>query len=200
MIYILKKMLHEGLAEMQIKQKDLFGSGMEHKIFPSKDPNKLFKVGYCHSVKLFIKAATKNNKYFPIVYKIGDMMYKGERVCWVLIEKLNTDKAIADWQKLEMALEEIGLIEYSDVNELPSNGGYADLGYLFRDVLVDNDLLFDVYEYLKRYNKDMYNLFKQWFKTLNACEKIVLNFKNSLDIHMYNFGYDNAGNLKCLDI
>ena len=96
MIDILKKMLHEGLAEMEIKQKDLFGSGMEHKIFPSKDPNKLFKVGYCHSVKLFIKAATKNNKYFPIVYKIGDMMYKGERVCWVLIEKLNTDKAIAD--------------------------------------------------------------------------------------------------------
>jgi hypothetical protein len=57
---------------------------------------------------------------------------------------------------------------------------------------------------LKKYdakNKTKYkDLFLKWVVFLYKVESIVTNVKMSLDLHGGNFGYDNAGNLKCLDI
>jgi hypothetical protein len=201
MIDILKKMLHEGLAEMEIKQKDLFGSGLEHKIFPSSDPNKLYKVGYCDSISLFVKAVNKGEEYFPKIYKMGTIKYKNEKVCWIMIEKLNTEKVKSDFDSLNNVFQEIGLLNLDDFSKV-----YSDISYIFRDLLVDdnNEFMGEITNKLKKYdvkNKTKYkDLFLKWVVFLYKVESIVTSVKMSLDLHGGNFGYDNAGNLKCLDI
>ena len=61
----LKKILREALNEFSTRKKELFGAGVEHKIYPSSDPNKLYKVGYCDSISLFLKAVNADKKILP---------------------------------------------------------------------------------------------------------------------------------------
>jgi hypothetical protein len=186
----IKKLLIEGLDELQTKPKQLYGNGVEHKIFPSSDPNKLFKVGDAATVNKWYELFKRNPKYFPRVYRTGKLK---DGNSYVEVEKLNTQKAISDWEALEEQLIMIGFID--------KDSGFGLIDYLFREVMIDSEYENGISTVLKRVNPKLYQLFIKWVNFLSSVESLTSTVKdNSLDIHRYNFGYDSKGNIKCLDI
>lgn len=200
----LKMNIREILKELNFQKKEILGSGGEHKVYSSsKFPDRLFKVGRKKSVEEWIEIFQSNPNLFPIVYKIGQFK-KNENLFFVMIEKLDTKKAIDEWDYLHEKMEELDIIDDDD------NGLYGTDLY---DIYINyggsdgNSVKFkiieDILEKLKNYDNKAFNIFSKWFKLIKDCEKIkekILGRPTRTDAHKYNFGYSKDGKLKCLDI
>jgi len=55
---------------------------------------------------------------------------------------------------------------------------------------------------IKQYKPEIFQLFVKWMNFLHQLESAVMGEHPNgagADIHRYNFAYDNAGNIKCID-
>lgn len=197
----------EVLTPDSTKDKPVFGRGAYHKVFASKsNPNVLYKIGTDEMVTKWVELFRKFPELFPKVYKTGTMnvklddriirMVKGEIVVmnpgepvkarYVEIEKLDTKQALHQWDVINRTI--------MDFTE-----GRYDAQKLF--TILDEDdgeeVIFDIAKYLKQ-NKEDYKLqvLEDFYNLLSK----VYEIKPAADVHKGNFGVDNDGRLKMLDI
>ena len=198
---LLKNIIKNILKEVRTKEKSKYGQGMEHIIYPSKNhPNRLFKIGEREIVEQWVKIFRSNPNLFPKIYragKISDSRDKRINGYYVEIEKLDTDRAIKEWEELENKLEEAGIIDFED----------GEFGRDITDIYInyedDQKTITNIATKLKQYDIKSYDLFIKWFKLFKECQKSiekVVGHETLVDAHKYNFGYGEDGNLKCLDI
>ena len=181
------------LDELNIRPKKVFNKGMEHEIYSSlKNPNVLFKVGELDVINEWYEVFKSNSQIFPVVYKIGKVPQNN--VYYVAIEKLDTDKFKQKWEELELAMEDVGMLD-------------VDRGESFSDLYMnegsDAKIFVEVGKKLSKHNKNAYNFFIELLSLIKKCEKTILKVTGKdtvVDVHKYNFGYSQDGNLKCLDI
>jgi len=186
------------LREMPVRQKERVGQGMEHVIYSSeKFPDRLFKIGDNDVVEEWVKVFRSDNNIFPIVYKVGKYSGK-ENVYWVMIEKLDVNKAKEEWDYLHDKLEELGITDEDDEE-------ISLFGRDFTDIYInhgeDKDSIEGILKTLETHDKRALGIFVKWFSLVKKCEsqaKKVLGRDTFIDAHKYNFGYSNDGKLKCL--
>lgn len=178
---------HE-FKEMVTKNKELFGSGVEHRLYPSKKyPDRLYKLSFQPIVDKWLELFKNNPKYFPKVYGTGTMKYDKKLLRYVLIEKVDTERHIDEWEQINDALEAIGAGE--------------DVDSHFRSQLMSGDEVEDITNQLKQYDPDTYRLYIKWLNFIFKVNSIVQPYKRRyLDVHVYNFGYRMNGDMVCLDI
>ena len=187
---LIKQLLREGLDEMSTRPKEIFGKGVEHDIYASeKFSNMLFKVGNAPVVKKWAEIFQSNSELFPKVYRLGEL--KNGKM-YAAIEKLNTNQAVKEWQEMELAFEQVGLVD-TDVFD-------DTIDQLFINILSGYVSEKGVYDKLS-FNKSVQQLYKKWIIFLSKTLKYVKKFGyNGIDLHRYNFAYDSAGNIKAIDI
>ncbi len=181
------------IHELGTKEKEVFNRGMEHQIFASKsNPNVLFKVGHKDTVDEWYEVFKSDSEIFPKVFRAGKM--QDEDIYYVELEKLDTKKFENDWDDLELALEDIGAID-------------VDRGETFADLYInegsDAAVFVEIGKKLMSHNKESYNFFINFLRTIKSCEKAILKVKGKdtiVDTHKYNFGYGKDGKIKCLDL
>jgi hypothetical protein len=150
--------------EMNIIQKDMLAKGSYNQIYPViTDPNKVIKTG-TQAIE-HGKVFKSNPEYCPIVYKIVEKPNP-----YIVIEKLETEKAIKDYERL--IDKDRGYIHNWGLNTFKKEKNYQSL----RDLLTGEGKIF-----------------------LDKVREIVLAI-DMKDIHSRNFGYDKSGKLKALDI
>ena len=181
------------LDEIIVQHKTEFGKGTEHTIYPSqKNPDRLYKTGKKDNILKWSAVFKANPNLFPTIYNIAPLSNKIDY--YVEIEKLNTKKVLSEWDYLEMILEEIG---YVDTDGLGGN----DIDSLFMKVVVKQTYYNKVKLALSEENIGACNLFVKWVTFLKEVKSFIAKHSYSaLDIHRYNFGYDNNGNIKAIDI
>ncbi len=197
----IRKIIKGELKEVRTTKKVEYGKGMEHRIYPSsKYPDRLLKIGEKDIVEQWVKIFQSNPKIFPKIYRVGKIsnyQYSDSDVFFVEIEKLDTNKALKEWDQLEDKLEESGIIDFED-------GAFGrDITDIYTNYEGDQKTITHIATELKKYNVEGYNLFIKWFKLFKECQKaieIVVGHETLVDAHKYNFGYGKDGNLKCLDI
>jgi hypothetical protein len=181
------------IHELGTREKEVFNRGMEHQIFASKsNPNVLFKVGHKDTVDEWYEVFKSDSEIFPKVFRAGKM--QDEDIYYVELEKFDTKKFEDDWDNLELALEDIGAID-------------VDRGETFADLYInegsDASVFVEIGKKLLNHNKESYNFFINFLKTIKSCEKAILRVKGKdtiVDTHKYNFGYGKDGKIKCLDL
>lgn len=194
MIFNFKQFVNEMKIYKKEKYTDL---GWNHLIYPSKNPNMLYKLGSEYKVNKWLSIFKKHPDLFPIIYKTGKFTYEGKKCMWVLLEKLNTNLVLEEWKVLTDCLYEfIPKPSYLNDDE------YRDIEEIFKLVNTDKPFIKFLSDYLKdSEEEDMeennnYYLFLKWVKFF---EKLSF-LGNKLDIHKNQYGYDKNGNIKCLDI
>lgn len=181
------------IQELGTREKDMFGSGIEHQIFASKsNPNVIFKVGHKDTVDEWYEVFKSNPEIFPKVFRAGKM--QDEDIYYVELEKLDTDKFEDKWDDLELAMEDIGALD-------------VDRGESFTDLYtkegLDTQIFIEIGKKLKNYNKEAYDFYIDFLTVIKNCERAMLSVKGKdtlVDAHKYNFGYGSDGKIKCLDL
>lgn len=181
------------IQELGTTQKEMFGSGLEHAIYASKsNPKVLFKVGHKDIVNEWYELFKSYPALFPRVYRTGKLQDKD--YYYVEIEKLDTDKFLDDWDKLEESLEDLGVVD-------------VDRGESFSDLYlnygIDAEKFKEIGVKLSKYNKRSYDFYVKLLKLIKDSERAQNSFLNKdtlIDAHKYNFGYSHDGRIKCLDV
>ena len=181
------------IQELGTKEKEVFGSGIEHEIYASRsNPNVIFKVGHRDTVDEWYEVFKSNPEIFPKVFRAGNM--QDEDIYYVELEKLDTSKFENNWDDLELAMEDIGALD-------------VDRGESFADLYMnegsDASIFVEIGKKLSKYNKDAYNFFINFLTVIKQCERAILSVKGKdtiVDAHKYNFGYGSDGKIKCLDL
>lgn len=170
----------------KIQNKDLFEFGSEHEIYEFENkPDRLIKVGREDVVNRWVNIFKKYPEYFPKVYKVKRSS-KNPKYIFVEVQKLDTEKSIEEWGRLEDYLEYIGIVAPII---------YPTIEVLFKDIIEDRSIYTECLERVKE--PSMRKLFIKWcdfIKKLSDIDKEAIT-----DIHRYNFGYDLEGTPKCLD-
>ena len=195
----IRKMLKEGLEEISTKQKSIFGSGMEHNVYSSKQhPDRLYKIGSSDTVGIWVRIFKENPKVFPKIYRVfPSKQYSNATV--VEIEKLEIEKAEAHFRMVRDILthfmdDKYGFSNFrlQNIHQLDTNNiKFTDFIKAFKDWLIN-----------QRYNVNTITLCLKWVKMVYQMysyfeKKYHYIFK---DIHAYNVAYDKMGNIKIIDI
>lgn len=189
------------IKEIRTFHKEIFGEGTEHKIFESRRySDRVYKVGPSELIKKWTDIFKSNPNIFPIIYKIDTLKGKNlegflnyfnvsynEQYYYVLIEKLNTEDFIKFWKDLEYQLFYLVDDEDEDFEDL------SDITYRFHQY---RNLWYDLFKRVKKKKPNLYDKTLQLYKTIEELNYIV----DEPDLHMFNFGFDSKGNIKCLDI
>lgn len=170
--------------------------GCFHRVFESKsNPNIVYKVGQTIDVDRWISVFINYPEFFPRVYKRGKVTDKRilvnffySDVSYVVVEKLDTERAEFDWDLIEEFVKKWAYynLELSNINF---------------DRLMGNPTRFlDVIEHIiyemEKKQPELIDLFMKFYTLILDIYEIF----PSADIHRNQFGYDKQGNLKCLDI
>lgn len=185
--------LKQNIDELGTTEKQMFGSGIEHQIYRSKNnPNVIFKVGHKDTVEEWYEVFKSNPEIFPKVFRAGKMRDKD--IYYVELEKLDTKEFEKKWDDLELSLEDIGAID-------------VDSGERFSDLYLnegsDAKIFAEIAKKLKSHNTDSYNFFIELLRVIKNSERAILKVKGKdtfVDAHKYNFGYGSDGKIKCIDL
>ena len=194
------------------------GSGVDHVVFTATDDsNIVYKIGPRIAINYWFDDFKKNPDLFPKVYKRGrtTMKLKSEKSIitnkgqyktfpvgtilpleYVKLEKLNTERVEKEWDALDRMFEDImeiddwGFLDFLIMHMTNTPKAKAN-GY-------DNDkTLNHIATQVKKQYPGLYKIFLSY---INLTDKIM-NIRSGVpDLHKYNFGYDNKGKLKCLDL
>ena len=178
------------LSEQQIKTlmdvdelknvpKKKIGSGMFHNVFPSThNPHIVYKIGMTRSVDEWVDIFKGRPDLFPKIYGKGKTMYEGNEYSYAVVEKLNTKRAEQEWSRISAFF-----YDFDEDFQILVMYGYYDR---IDTVLID----------MKRMEPDLYEICEKYLSLVQRVE----DYSGKKDSHGGQFGYDNKGNLKCLDI
>lgn len=202
----------KGLDEATPVEKPELGSGADHHIFPSKhNPDRVYKLGSEHAVDFWYDLFKSRPSIFPIVYKRGKTRMKLDRdrsvfqdntfvklkagtivpVDYVEMEKLNPQRAENEWKLLNRVI----------INITEDQWDFQD--YVLHFALFEGAKMKPDYALMIHVLDEMKNDYPDEYKMITRFLDLILEIKklNKFpDLHIYNFGYDIKGNLKCLDI
>ena len=186
--------MNMNIQELDIKQKEVMGSGLEHQIFQSKtNPNLIYKVGHKDVVEEWFEVFKSNPEIFPKVFRAGKM--KDTDYYYVELEKLDTKSFEKDWDDVfEKSLVKVGSLMFN--YESSFTDFYMDKGS-------DSEIFKEIAKELYSYNKDDYNFFIKLLTVIKETEKTILKVlgkETIVDAHKYNFGYGKDKKIKCLDL
>lgn len=195
------------LNELNLSQKNLnkfIGHGDYQYAFYSSDPKKIIKFGRNHlsdSIKKadkepkdFVKRKYNENELYQFVemQKYPQYFVKVYKITkeYVVTERLNTSLAKTQFLNINSFLKENYNISFADMlSEFASvNGRITDMMKIFYEA----------------YNKLQKKLSSDLIKSCKQFMKLILNITNlklfEIDINSGNFGYDDKGILKMLDV
>ena len=183
------------LDELKSREKEKFGSGHFHMVYPVEgDPTKVIKVSTKYVIDEWYGIFQANPNLFPKVYKRGevllkDVIRKGDRVvgAYVVLEKLNT----ADFKRIWNAFEVL-MGKYYQVSGDKNRLG---LQKLFTEIEDHMDVVRKM-EQIAKSNQVVHDYFVEFVNLLLQ----IYEVKPSADIHEDQFGLDSNGKIKCLDI
>ncbi len=184
------------IKELKIKQKDNPVGGVDHRVYQShRDSDRVFKIGPQDVVEKWINIFRNNPEYFPKVYRSGQGEKGGTPYYFVEVEKLNTARVVREWKEMTDFMEEL---EYNSFRI--STLFYEAIGgrrVIEDSVIMLQQLIADA----QQSNPQMHVLLVKWTDFLKKVKEIAIKggYKY-LDSHSGNYGYDSAGNMKCLDI
>jgi len=186
---VIQELLTIGLNELGTKMKPELNRGTEHQVYSAThNPNIVYKVGDQENVLRWYKIFKSNPEIFPRVFKIGEL-YDGRY--YVTLEKLNVSQVKNEWSDMDSALELTGVVD-NDVFE-------QTLMHVFIDLVLGYIPLTNVLAGLR--DSHIIQLIKHWYEFLRKTYQYVKKFGlKGIDINPGNYGYDNQGNLKALDI
>lgn len=192
----LREIINRKLNEIHHKEK--YGYGIEHTIYPLKNhPDKLIKVGDKDTVDKWVEVFRSNPEIFPKIFNSGDLPRTNNKKGYAIIEKVDVDKAMREWELLEEKLEEVGVIDFED-------GAFGrDITDIYVNYEGDPKTITFIASKLKKYDVKAYDLFIKWFSLFKDCQRAiekVVGHGTLVDAHKYNFGYGQDGKLKCFDI
>lgn len=144
-----------------------------------KNPDRLLKVGNKIEVDKWLPIFIEYPKYFPRVYRYGIMKDGVNR--YVEVEKLNTKRVIEEWDIID---------EYLDDTCDTSIMG------IFRRQMHNIDVIRNK---VAEKSEKVAKLLMDWVDFLEVIRHLLAENKLYADVHAGNFGYDKAGNKKCLD-
>jgi hypothetical protein len=209
---ILKEFNHVDLDEATPVEKDELGSGADHHIYPSKhNPKIVYKLGSEHAVDFWFDMFKNNPKVFPIVYKRGKtkmklkkdkMVFKDNTfvrlkagdiipIDYVEMEKLDPKRAENEWKMLNYAIVDITENQW-DFQDYVLHFALFESSNMKPDYV----LMTHIFDELKVSYPSEYKMITRFLDLIIEIKKI----NKHPDLHMYNFGYDTKGVLKCLDI
>lgn len=180
------------IKELSTYNKDKFGSGNWHVIYPMKsDPTKVIKVGAKAVIDGWYESFINNPELFPRVYKRGlvPVEWNGNKITanYVIIDKLNT----IDFKRIWKAFEGL-LLKYYEKSGDKRRTGLQKLIVTIEDNMdVVNKMLA-----IAKSNKVLYDYFKEFVDLLFQ----IYEIKPAADIHEDQFGLDADGKIKCLDL
>lgn len=184
---VIFKILREHLNELNIRPKGVYNvDGEDHVIYPSNNPDRLYKVGKRDVVLRWLRVFKNNPEFFPIVYKWGRSSMK-EGYYFVEVEKLDVPKAKAEYSKLR---DVVFKVKFNDKGI--SSGDFRN----YMEGRYDIRLLEPEF----KNNPELNEIFKRWEELSLNIVPLIGQYKDYPDLHGNNFGYDKNGNLKCLDI
>lgn len=174
---------YNSIEEMKIVPKKKIGSGMEHDVYPSMNPDLVYKVpkGKNPKIKMsWVNLFQEHPDIFPKILKSNNK--------YVVLEKLDTNKAISEYTTLDSLLKEDDELHDSD------------FAYTFFNIYKnhDNDRLEAIDNYFEYMGDDAFNLYVKW-------RNLILKFLDIMpydyysDLHIGQFGYSKDGTLKILD-
>ena len=187
----IKKLLREHLVdELSTTNKCVFGSGCYHTVYTSaKNPNRLYKVGQRSVVEEWVRIFNASPNLFPKIYRVFPSK-KDPRYFIVEIEKLNTKYAHDDFETLEQTI-------------YAYNKAYDERMYLRS---LDENKVARLVQFIKgkgyaeQDTNERISLVTKWCEYLITITPLVHEHKAGTDFHSGNFGYDNNGNIKAIDV
>jgi hypothetical protein len=173
------------LSELSTIDKDILGQGFEHNVYPSKDPNKVIKVGETKYVKKWIEDFKSRPDLFPTIYKTG--FYKGNpKITYVVMEKLDTDQFEVDFDVLESIIEDVsnydGILDAIKKTERNENEWNK------------------LHNSIKQQDPEIADFYTKIYNNVVQTKPFRSGLFQVYDFHKGQFGYDKKGNIKMLDI
>ena len=186
------------ILEMDIKKKDFLGKGSFHKVYPLKyDSNKVIKVPTTEYSKSefdvsgsgsWFNIFMKYPKYFPIIYKVTNN--------YIILEKMYISKVKEDLVIME---DELVMLFPEIADKIEMDGyGVTEVLYEYIQKSVNGDKISD--DKLKEIKRLVKNkkIFNKYIDLMVSIAKLRL--RTFIDVNDDNFGYNNNGVLKMLDI
>lgn len=174
---------YKSIQELNIINKQKIGGGMEHDVYPSMNPDLVYKVpkGVLPKIRMsWVNLFQEHPDIFPKVKKISEK--------YVVLEKLDTNKAISEYTTLDSLLKEDDELHDSD------------FAYTFFNIYKDhdNDRLEAIDEHFENMGHDVFNLYVKW-RNLILKFLDIMPYDYYYDLHIGQFGYSKDGTLKILD-
>ncbi len=187
------------MDELSITKKACFGVGCYHKVYKSaKNPNRLYKIGRRKDVEEWVEIFNSAPNLFPKMYRVFPSK-KDLGGFVVEIEKLDTKQAEIDFDTVA------GICGYFNAT-IPR---HHDDGRIYLSQM-DKEKLNTLLRFIKQRGEkrgdstqeidELINLVIKWCEYLMIITPLVLKYKDSTDFHSENFGYDNNGNIKAIDV
>jgi len=175
------------IEEMNIVPKKKIGSGMEHDVYPSTNQDVVIKTISSRFGKTlpkirmaWVNLFQEHPDIFPKVIKVTET--------YVVLEKLDTNKAMSEYLTLDGLLKEDREIW---------EGDFAYTLFLIYEGS-DEDKLTAIDEHFENMGDKAFNLYSKW-------RDLILKFLDIMphdyysDLHVGQFGYSKDGTLKILD-
>lgn len=195
----IKRLLRENLLdELRTTQKSCFGAGCYHKVYASsQNPNRLYKMGKKDVVEEWVKIFNAAPNLFPKIYRVFPSK-KTPNHFIVEIEKLDTSQAEIDFDivarvcgsfNATIPRDTSGTIYLSQMDE-------TKLSTLVRFIKQRGEERGDSPQEIH----ELINLVTKWCEYLMIITPLILDNKGHTDFHNENFGYDDDGNIKAIDV
>ena len=176
--------LEDILDELLTREKDILGQGLEHVVYPSTDPTKVYKLGETRYVKEWVPIFKSRPDLFPIIYKTG--FYKGDKdITWVEMERLDTEQFEVDFDVLDSIIEDVS--NYDGVLGAIKSTEYNEKEW---DKLYDN---------IKQQDPEIADFYTDLYNNVIQTKRFKKGLFNTYDFHKGQFGYDDDKNVKMLD-
>ena len=186
------------ISELNTKDKEIFGSGVEHKIFESlRYPDRVYKIGPERSVRKWIDIFRSNPDIFPRIYKIDTLKgqnlerflsyldgFYDEPYYYVMLEKLNTKDFFNFWMEIEGQLNKMLKDDYTELD---------DISYDFKE---NENIWRELLNFIKSRKPKLFPKSQELYNLLVKLNQII----EIPDVHALQFGFDSSGKIKCLDI
>jgi len=168
------------LQELSTTKKDILGQGFEHNVYPSKDPNKVIKVGETKYVKKWVEEFKSRPDLFPIIYKTG-LDKDDPSIMYVVMERLDTEQFEVDFDVLDSILEDgiLDIIKRAERSE---------------------DYFNKIVNQVKQQDEEIADFFIKLYNNVVETKQFRSGLFSVYDFHKGQFGYDKKGNIKCLDL
>jgi hypothetical protein len=168
------------LQELSTTKKDILGQGLEHNVYPSKDPNKVIKVGETKYVKKWVEEFKSRPDLFPIIYKTG-LDKDDPSIMYVVMERLDTEQFEVDFDVLDSILEDgiLDIIKRAERSE---------------------DYFNKIVDQVKQQDEEIADFFIKLYNNVVETKQFRSGLFSVYDFHKGQFGYDKKGNIKCLDL